>query len=121
MMDTQQAQALAQQIIESNTETVIEWIMGAESGSHFDGTCYQLYLDVDDDSLSIHQEASSQSWLRRDDGSLQQVARHEGYDDRPEDECTAQWDDLDDPQAALDMLADQIAERLIWVAERDAT
>ena len=35
-----------------------------------DGNTHQLYLDLDDGSLRVNTEASTNSWLQRDEGGL---------------------------------------------------
>lgn len=68
---------------ESNQAILTEYFEGIASCSYYDGTSYQLYLDLDDNSLRIHQEASDQSWIQRDDGSLVQIHKVSGYCDIP--------------------------------------
>ncbi len=88
----------AQEIIDNNTAIINEYFAGIASGEYYNGTCYQLYLDLDDGTLRINQEASTQSWLQRDDGSLVMLHRVSGYDDRPQDQRynAADGDDLSD-------------------------
>lgn len=71
---------------ESNSSVLIEFFKGVASCDYYDGSSYQLYLDKDDNSLMINREASDQSWLQRDDGSLVQIHSVSGYADLPEDE-----------------------------------
>lgn len=99
-------------ILETNEETLTEFFTGIASCDYYDGMSYQLYLDLDDDTLSIHQEVSDQSWLQRDDGSLVQVLRVSGYCDIPEDERYTDGCDLSDYGQAewLDQVSDRIAE-----------
>ena len=78
--------AKACEIIEKNMSTVEEFFAGLASGEYYDGTSWQLYLYRDDDFLTIHREASDQSWLQREDGSLLLVLKVSGYDDRPLEE-----------------------------------
>lgn len=73
-------------IIEANDSILREFFTGLASCEYYDGRSWQLYLDLDDDSLMIHLEASDQSWLQRDDGSLVQILRVSGYCDTPADE-----------------------------------
>lgn len=79
-------QTRVEQIMAKNEAVLEQFFIGIASCDYYDGTCYQLYLDLDDDTLSINQEASSNSWMQRDDGSLVQVASVSGYTDTPEDE-----------------------------------
>ncbi len=88
----------AEEIIEKNADVLGEFFAGLASCDYYDGTSYQLYLDLDDNTLFIHREASDQSWLQRDDGSLVQVLRVGGYCDIPENERydADRGDDLND-------------------------
>lgn len=99
-------------ILETNEEILTEFFAGIASCDYYDGMSYQLYLDLDDDMLSIHQEVSDQSWLQRDDGSLVQVLRVSGYCDIPEEERYTDDCDLSDFGQAewLDQVSDRIAE-----------
>lgn len=99
-------------ILESNEEVLAEFFTGIASCDYYDGMSYQLYLDLDDDTLSIHQEVSDQSWLQRDDGSLVKVLSVSGYCDIPEDERYSDGCDLNDYGQAewLDEVSDRIAE-----------
>ncbi len=101
-------------ILEANSAVVEAFFLGLASGDYYDGTSYQLYLDLDDDSLLEHQEASDQSWLQRDDGSLVQISRISGYCDIPEDERYTEGCNLDDYGYGeyLDQLQIKIAEAL---------
>jgi hypothetical protein len=69
-----------------NQAVLTEFFKGVASCDYYDGMSYQLYIDLDDMSLSINQEVSDQSWLQRDDGSLVKIASVSGYTDTPEDE-----------------------------------
>jgi len=71
---------------EPNQATLEEFFTGIASCEYYDGSCYRLYLDTDDDSLSIDRQASSNNWLQRDDGSLIEIDRVSGCCDTPEDE-----------------------------------
>lgn len=97
-----------------NQDTLEEFFVGVASCEYYDGSSYQLYLDTDDWSLSIHHEASSNSWLQRDDGSMIQVHQVSGYCDIPEDERYTDGCDLDDYGYVnwLGEIEQQIAERL---------
>lgn len=67
-----------------NIKTLVEYFIGRESGEYYDGSDYQLYLDTDNNKLSINHEASSNSWLQRGDNSLIQIHHISGYCDTPE-------------------------------------
>lgn len=101
-------------IMDANEDTLTEFFAGIASCDYYDGTSYQLYLDLDDDTLLIHQEVSDQSWLQRDNGSLIQVLRVSGYCDIPEDERYADGCDLSDYGQSdwLDQVRDRIAEAI---------
>jgi hypothetical protein len=101
-------------IIEKNESVLVEFFTGIASCDYYDGMSYQLYLDLDDDTLMIHQEASDQSWLQRDDGSLLQITRVSGYCDIPENERYSEGCDLNDYGYGewIDMLSDEIAEAI---------
>lgn len=98
----------------ANAGALEEFFAGCASGKYYDGLSYQLYLDTDDWSLSIHQEVSSNSWLQRDDGSLIQVHQVSGYCDIPEDERYSEGCDINDYGYAdwLGEIEAQIAARL---------
>jgi hypothetical protein len=74
------------EIIESNDTTLTEFFTGIASCDYYKGQCWRLYLDLDDMSISISQEASCNTWQQRDDGSLIEVYRVSGYCDIPADE-----------------------------------
>lgn len=98
----------------ANQEALQEFFEGLASCDYYDGLSYQLYLDLDDNSLSIHQEVSSNSWLQRDDGSLIQVYQVSGYCDTPEDERYTVGCDINDYGYAdwLNEIEAKIAQRL---------
>ena len=73
-------------IIEANSAILEQFFVGIASCDYYDGMSHKLYLDTDDNTLSINTEASDNSWLQRNDGSLIQIARVSGYCDTPEDE-----------------------------------
>ena len=104
----------AQAIVDSNMAVLQEWFEGQASCGHFDGTSYQLYLDLTDNTLLIHHEASDQSWLQRDDGSLIQIERHSGFADISEEERYTDGCDLNDYGWGeyQDEIVANIAERL---------
>lgn len=70
-----------------NQAALLAFFKGVASCDYYDGTSYQLYLDLRDGSIFENQEVSDQSWLQRDDGSLVRIASVSGYCDIPEEEC----------------------------------
>lgn len=107
--------ATAQEIISTaaNEAVLVEWFSGIASCEYLDGSSYQLYLDLDDNTLSINQEASDQSWLQRDDGSLVMISKVSGYSDTPEDERYTDECDLND--YGYGEFVDQIEEKITEV------
>ena len=101
-------------ILEANSAVVEAFCVGCASGAYYDGTSYQLYLDLDDDSIHVHHEVSDQSWIQRDDGSLVKLDSVSGYCDIPEDERYTEGCNLDDYGYGeyLDQLQIKIAEAL---------
>lgn len=98
---------------EDNQSVLQTFFVGIASCDYYDGTSHQLYLDTDDYTLRIHQEASDQSWLQRDDGSLIRICQVSGYADTPADErYTDDGCDLNDYGYAdwLDMIEAKIGE-----------
>lgn len=83
-------------IMERNASTLQAFFVGLASCDYYDGMSHQLYLDTDDDSMLDHLEASDQSWLQRDDGSMMQLLRVSGYCDTPADERYTDDCDLND-------------------------
>lgn len=73
-------------IIEANSAILEQFFIGIASCDYYDGLSHQLYLDTDDNTLSINTEVSDNTWLQRDDGSLIKVAHVNGDCDTPEDE-----------------------------------
>jgi hypothetical protein len=107
-----QKQERVDAVMRSQSDVLEEYFAGIASGEYYDGSSWQLYLDLDDGSLMIHQEVSSQSWLQREDGSLVQLAEVSGYCDTPADERYTDGCDLCDygyPEW-LDMISERIAE-----------
>lgn len=100
--------------LDVNKPVLDEFFTGIASCDFYDGLSHQLYLDLDDMTLSINTEASDNSWLQRDDGSLIQIYRVSGYCDTPEEERynTERGDWLPDfgYQEWLDELAQRIPE-----------
>ncbi|MDX8400822.1 MAG: hypothetical protein R8K20_11345 [Gallionellaceae bacterium] len=86
----------ATKIIENNIGTVVDYFEGVASCDYYDGLCRRLYLDLDDNSISESTEASENTWLQRDDGSLVEIARISGYCDTPDDERYTDGCDLMD-------------------------
>lgn len=74
------------EIIVKNEEVVVEFFHGDVSGHYWNGMCYRLYWDRDDNTFSISIESSSNTWLQRDDNSLVCLWTIEGYETRSEDE-----------------------------------
>lgn len=97
-----------------NAAIMQEFFIGIASCDYYDGMSHQLYFDCDDNTLSIHTESSSNSWLQRDDGSLVQVDRVNGYCDTPEEERYTDGCDLDDYGYSdwLDIIENKIAVSL---------
>lgn len=79
-----------------NIAVITEYFAGIASHAYYDGMSHQLYLDTDDNTLSIHQAASSDSRLQRDDGSIVRVWEESGHCDIPEAERYVDGCDLDD-------------------------
>jgi hypothetical protein len=111
----------AESILEKNKDVLIEFFVGFASCEYYNGTSYQLYLDLHDDTMFIHQEASDQSWLQRDDGSIIQIDRVSGYCDIPEDEQYQDGDDINDfgYDAFIKNVASLIADALLAWTEDD--
>lgn len=78
----------ARDIIDSDANSAVlqTFFRGLASCDYYDGRTYQLYLDSRDGSLSERVEASNQSFVHRDDGSLLLVLAVNGYADTPDDE-----------------------------------
>ena len=106
----------ADEIVRSaeNVAVLTEFFKGIASCDYYDGLSHQLYIDTDDNTLSINTEASDNSWLQRDDGSLIQVLRVSGYADTPEDERYTDGCDINDYGYAewIDQVETKIAEAL---------
>lgn len=83
-------------IMERSADVLEAFFKSIASCDYYDGMSYQLYLDLDDDTISDHIEASDQSWLQRDDGSLVQLLHVNGYSDTPEYERYTDDCDLND-------------------------
>lgn len=113
---TAPAQTTASDIIENNKNAtvLVEFFKGVASCDYYDGSCYQLYLDLDDHSLSISHQVSDQSWQQRADGSLIQIHSISGYADIPEDERYSDGCDLMDYGYAefIDMIEAKITEAI---------
>ncbi|PSR25538.1 MAG: hypothetical protein C7B43_16665 [Sulfobacillus benefaciens] len=83
-------------ILDTNHAILQEFFIGQASGRYYDGTCWQLYWDQQDDTLFIYQEVSCNSWLQRDDHSLRLIVSYSGYCDIPEEELFHEGDCVDD-------------------------
>ncbi|MDD2664396.1 MAG: hypothetical protein PHD19_11650 [Dechloromonas sp.] len=99
--------------VDGNLATLQQYFAGLASCDYYDGLSHQLYLDLDDNSLLINTEASDNSWLQRDDGSLVLIYRVSGYCDTPADErySAERGDDLND-YGYTDWLDGELARRL---------
>lgn len=110
------AEAHAQKIMENEANQAIleEFFTGIASCDYYDGSSYQLYLDMDDLSFRESQEASSNTWMQRDDGSLAQIFQVSGYCDIPEDERYTDGCDLSDYGYSewLDQIREQVKEAI---------
>lgn len=97
---------------ETNQAILEEFFTGIASCNYYDGSSYQLYLDTDDDSLIINQEASDDTWIQRDDGSLKLIWRISGYCDIPKEERYTEGRDLLDYgyQEWLEQVEQEISE-----------
>lgn len=80
----------------ANQDMLQSFFTGIASGDYYDGMSHQLYLDLDDGSLREITEASDNTWIQRDDGSIIQIARVSGYCDIPADERYTDGCDLID-------------------------
>ena len=85
-----------QYIMARNSKVLRDFFAGIASGNYYNGMSYQLYLDLDDDTIDIKVEASDNTWSQRDDGSLVKLTSVSGYDDTPEAECYTDGCDLYD-------------------------
>jgi len=85
-----------QYIMARNSKVLRDFFAGIASGNYYNGMSYQLYLDLDDDTIDIKVEASDNTWSQRDDGSLVKLTSVSGYDDTPEAECYTNGCDLND-------------------------
>ena len=101
------------EIIEKNFKIVTEFFTGIASGNYYDGSCYRLYLDLEDNSMRISQEVSENTWQQRDDNSLICLETVSGYSDIPEEELYHEGDSLYDFefQYWLDGLEDTILNK----------
>lgn len=79
-----------------NIKVIERFFIGLASGDYYDGRCYSLYLDLDDNSITESVEASANTWQQRDDGSLVEIVRECGYCDTPADERYTNDCDLSD-------------------------
>jgi len=99
---------------DANINVLGTFFAGMASGDYYDGLCYRLYLDTTDGSITEHVEASENSWLQRDDGSLVEIAKACGYTDTPDSDRYADGDDLADYGYGdwLDMIEAKVAEAI---------
>lgn len=72
-----------QNIIDNNMKVLSEFFKNTTSCEYYDGLSYQLYLDMNDDTLIISQQISNNDYLQRDDSNLIQIHRVSGYCDIP--------------------------------------
>lgn len=79
---------------DDNAKTLLDFFTRMADGSAYDGTSHQLYLDLNDGEIIYNHEISGNSWLQRNDGSLEQILTVSGYSDVPEDELYAEGCDL---------------------------
>lgn len=76
----------ASDLVNNNYQVLLDFFKGMASSDYYDGTSYQLYLDLNDGEIFENHEASDNTWLERRDGSLVQILTVSGYDDTPEDD-----------------------------------
>jgi hypothetical protein len=67
-----------------NAAVIETFFKGVASGDYYDGRCYRLYFDADDNSIFQSIEASENSWLERD--GLHELHRVSGYWDGSEED-----------------------------------
>lgn len=80
----------ANDLVNNNHQVLLDFFKGMASGAYYDGTSYQLYLDLNDGEIFENHEVSGNSWLER--SGLVQILTIGGYDDTPvedlyNDEC----------------------------------
>jgi hypothetical protein len=97
-----------------NKAVLLEFFGGVASCSYYNGSTYQLYLDLNDNTLSIHHDVSNNSWIQRDDGSLLRIASVSGYTDVPTSERYTDGCDIFDFGYAdwLDQIERSIAQAI---------
>lgn len=83
-------------IVTKNEAVLKEFFIGTASGDYFDGRSHQLYLDLRRDRMWETTEASDNTWTCRDDGSLVQIDRVNGYCDIPKKDRYNDKCDLED-------------------------
>lgn len=94
MTTTQNTESRIETIM--NSDTMSEWINGVGTNAYGGGSSHQLYLDMDNDSLLISEQPTSQSWLQRNDGSLVRIASYSNPDSaecEPYDDWEANYRD----------------------------
>lgn len=74
------------EIVNDARDVLDEYFAGIASGDYYDGTSYQLYLDLDTFEIFEFHEASDNTWLQREDGSLVKIYSVCGYSDLPKNE-----------------------------------
>lgn len=114
---------IAQQIIETYGATCEDFFRGFLVGNGGQTYC-RLYLDLHDNSLFESCEASCNTWLHRDDGSLAEIYAHNSYgvDLTDDDMEHLRQDGLSDFGYAewLDAIEEGIENALDWWQRRNA-
>ena len=77
-MTKQVTKMTPQNILDANRTKIEKFFAVMACGSHYNGVCWRLYLDLNDYTLTINREAINQSWLQRDDGSLVRLLQISG-------------------------------------------
>lgn len=81
-----------EKIMES--KVAIDWVKCITKIYPGDKLCYQLYLDLDDDTLIEYCEASSNTWHQRPDCSLVLVQMFNAQFEDPTDDVAGAWENL---------------------------
>lgn len=104
------ADPIVEMLMAKNEAVLEEFFIGCASCDYYDGQSHQLYLDRANDTMIISVQASDNSWLQRDDGSLIKIHHVSGYCDTPADERYTDGCSLDDYGQSywLDMIKEQI-------------
>lgn len=74
------------EIMNKNTSKLKEFFEGIVSCDYYNGMSYQLYLDLDDNTMRIYEHISDSTWNQRSDESLVLLYKVSGYSDIPENE-----------------------------------